>query len=79
MQNYLNIEHPSDGPIPDGWKARGVPTWMRVNMSTKTAFVAIGILLAAAQAVLDRHDRFLGVLTPESLYDASRRSLDGDA
>jgi hypothetical protein len=26
--------------------------------------------------VLDHDDRFLGVLTPESIYEASRRSTD---
>ena len=42
------------------------------------ALFAFGEMLlydAGWVAVLDRDDRFLGVLTPDSLYEASRRSL----
>ncbi len=40
----------------------------------KDAFSEMLLYDAGWVAVLDGDDRFLGVLTPDSLYDASRRA-----
>jgi osmoprotectant transport system ATP-binding protein len=52
--------------------------WVPVEATLKTAFSTMLQLEAGWVAVLDG-DRFLGVLTPESLHAALRRSVDGSA
>ena len=49
---------------------------MPVDATLKTAFSTMLQLEAGWVAVLDG-DRFLGVLTPESLHAALRRSVEG--
>ncbi|TFV80153.1 ATP-binding cassette domain-containing protein [Blastococcus sp. CT_GayMR20] len=50
--------------------------WVPVDASLKTAFSTMLQMEAGWVAVLDG-DRFLGVLTPESLHAALRRSVEG--
>jgi osmoprotectant transport system ATP-binding protein len=50
--------------------------WVPVEASLKTAFSTMLQMEAGWVAVLDG-DRFLGVLTPESLHAALRRSVEG--
>jgi osmoprotectant transport system ATP-binding protein len=48
---------------------------VRADDTLKDAFGEMLLHDAGWVAVLDDDDRLLGVLTPESLYDASRRSM----
>jgi osmoprotectant transport system ATP-binding protein len=50
--------------------------WVPVDASLKSAFATMLQMEAGWVAVLDG-DRFLGVLTPESLHAALRRSVEG--
>jgi osmoprotectant transport system ATP-binding protein len=50
--------------------------WVPVDASLKTAFSTMLQMEAGWVAVLDG-ERFLGVLTPESLHAALRRSVEG--
>jgi osmoprotectant transport system ATP-binding protein len=50
--------------------------WVPIEASLKTAFSVMLQLEAGWVAVLDG-DRFCGVLTPESLHAALRRSVEG--
>jgi osmoprotectant transport system ATP-binding protein len=59
-----------------GSVARRMEAWVPVDASLKTAFGTMLQHEAGWVAVLDG-DRFLGVLTPESLHAALRRSVDG--
>ena len=58
--------------------ARRMEAWVPVGATLKTAFSTMLQLEAGWVAVLDG-DRFLGVLTPESLHAALRRSVEGAA
>jgi osmoprotectant transport system ATP-binding protein len=59
-----------------GSTARRMEAWVPADASLKTAFATMLQHEAGWVAVLDG-DRFLGVLTPESLHAALRRSVDG--
>jgi osmoprotectant transport system ATP-binding protein len=59
-----------------GSTARRMEAWVPVDASLKAAFATMLQHEAGWVAVLDG-DRFLGVLTPESLHAALRRSVDG--
>jgi glycine/betaine/L-proline transporter ATP-binding subunit len=59
-----------------GPAARRMEAWVSRDASLKTAFATMLQLEAGWVAVLDG-DRFLGVLTPESLHAALRRSVEG--
>jgi osmoprotectant transport system ATP-binding protein len=59
-----------------GSTARRMEAWVPADASLKTAFATMLQHEAGWVAVLDS-DRFLGVLTPESLHAALRRSVDG--
>jgi glycine/betaine/L-proline transporter ATP-binding subunit len=59
-----------------GTAARRMEAWVPRDASLKTAFATMLQLEAGWVAVLDG-DRFLGVLTPESLHSALRRSVEG--
>ena len=61
-----------------GTAARRMEAWVPVDATLKTAFSTMLQLEAGWVAVLDG-DRFLGVLTPESLHAALRRSVEGAA
>jgi len=56
--------------------ARRMDAWVPAGATLKTAFSTMLQLEAGWVAVLDG-DRFLGVLTPESLHAALRRSVEG--
>ncbi|CAB4910761.1 MAG: betaine/proline/choline family ABC transporter ATP-binding protein [Actinobacteria bacterium] len=56
--------------------SRRMDAWVPVNSTLKNAFAIMLRMEAGWVAVLDG-DRFLGVLTPESLHAALRRSVDG--
>jgi osmoprotectant transport system ATP-binding protein len=59
-----------------GSAARRMEAWVPVDASLKTAFATMLQMEAGWVAVLDGA-RFLGVLTPESLHAALRRSVEG--
>ncbi len=61
-----------------GSAARRMDAWVPAGASLKTAFATMLQHEAGWVAVLD-DDRFLGVLTPESLHAALRRSVEGVA
>ncbi len=56
--------------------SRRMDAWVPVDSTLKNAFATMLRMDAGWVAVLDG-DRFLGVLTPESLHAALRRSVDG--
>jgi osmoprotectant transport system ATP-binding protein len=55
---------------------RRMDAWVPIDATLKTAFATMLQLEAGWVAVLDG-DRFCGVLTPESLHAALRRSVEG--
>jgi osmoprotectant transport system ATP-binding protein len=57
-------------------RAHRMPAWVRVGDSLKQAFGEMLQFDAGWVAVLDDHDRYVGVLTPDSLHLALRRSVD---
>ncbi|UCM89488.1 ABC transporter ATP-binding protein [Streptomyces marincola] len=59
--------------------ARRMEAWLPLGASLKKAFSMMLQYDAGWIAVLDEEDRFLGVLTPGSLHEALRRSIDADA
>jgi osmoprotectant transport system ATP-binding protein len=59
-----------------GSAARRMEAWVPADATLKTAFATMLQMEAGWVAVLDG-DRFLGVLTPESLHAALRRSVEG--
>jgi osmoprotectant transport system ATP-binding protein len=61
-----------DGTVGD--RLQRLEAWVRAEDTLKDAFSEMLLYDAGWVAVLDDDDRFLGVLTPESLYEASRRS-----
>ncbi|MFR9726613.1 ABC transporter ATP-binding protein [Streptomyces sp. MS19] len=70
---------PAEGPV--SAHARRMEAWLPLGASLKTAFSTMLQYDAGWIAVLDPadNDRFLGVLTPSSLHEALRRSIDADA
>ncbi|SOD63111.1 osmoprotectant transport system ATP-binding protein [Streptomyces zhaozhouensis] len=58
--------------------ARRMEAWLRLGSSLKTAFSTMLQYDAGWIAVLDEEDRLLGVLTPSTLHEALRRSIDAD-
>ena len=75
LHGWLSAER-ATGPGTVGSAARHMDAWVPVDASLKTAFTTMLQHAAGWVAVLDG-DRFLGVLTPESLHAALRRSVDG--
>jgi osmoprotectant transport system ATP-binding protein len=64
------------GPGTVAGAARRMEAWVPLDASLRTAFATMLQHEAGWVAVLDG-ERFLGVLTPESLHAALRRSIDG--
>ncbi len=62
-----------DGVVGD--HLQRLEAWVREDATLKDAFGEMLLHDAGWVAVLDHADRLVGVLTPESLYDASRRSM----
>jgi osmoprotectant transport system ATP-binding protein len=75
LHGWLSVERAS-GAGTVGSAARRMEAWVPADASLKTAFSTMLQLEAGWVAVLDG-DRFLGVLTPESLHAALRHSVDG--
>jgi len=75
LHGWLSAERAvGSGTVRDACKR--MEAWVPVDASLKTAFSTMLQLEAGWVAVLDG-DRFLRVLTPESLHAALRRSVDG--
>jgi osmoprotectant transport system ATP-binding protein len=75
LWGYLQRERANgDGKVAD--RLRRLDAWVRVSDTLKDAFGEVLLYDAGWVAVLDADDRFLGVLTPEALYAATRRSID---
>ncbi|RBY96117.1 ABC transporter ATP-binding protein [Blastococcus sp. TF02-8] len=75
LHGWLSIDRASGtGRVRD--VCRRMEAWVPVGASLKAAFAQMLQLEAGWVAVLDG-DRFLGVLTPESLHAALRRSVEG--
>ena len=77
LHGWLSAERAGGGGTV-GSVARRMEAWVPVDATLKTAFSTMLQLEAGWVAVLDG-DRFLGVLTPESLHAALRRSVEGAA
>jgi osmoprotectant transport system ATP-binding protein len=77
LHGWLSADH-ATGAGTVGSNARRMEAWVPVRASLKTAFATMLQHEAGWVAVLDG-DRFLGVLTPESLHAALRRSVEGVA
>jgi osmoprotectant transport system ATP-binding protein len=77
LHGWLSAERATGAGTVDG-AARRMDAWVPAGASLKTAFSTMLQHEAGWVAVLDG-DRFLGVLTPESLHAALRRSVDGRA
>ncbi|MDT0446875.1 ABC transporter ATP-binding protein [Streptomyces johnsoniae] len=69
----------ADASGPVAGHARRMEAWLPLGASLKKAFSMMLQYDAGWIAVLDEEDRFLGVLTPSSLHEALRRSIDADA
>ncbi len=75
LHGWLSVEH-AGGSGTVGSVARRMEAWVPADSSLKSAFATMLQHEAGWVAVLDG-DRFLGVLTPESLHAALRRSIEG--
>jgi osmoprotectant transport system ATP-binding protein len=75
LHGWLSAERAA-GAGTVGSAARRMEAWVPAQASLKTAFSRMLQLEAGWVAVLDG-DRFLGVLTPESLHAALRHSVEG--
>jgi osmoprotectant transport system ATP-binding protein len=75
LHGWLSAERAA-GAGTVGSAARRMEAWVPVSASLKAAFATMLQHEAGWVAVLDG-DRFLGVLTPESLHAALRRSVEG--
>jgi osmoprotectant transport system ATP-binding protein len=77
LHGWLALER-AGGAGTVGSGAHRMEAWVPKDATLKTAFATMLQHEAGWVAVLDG-DRFLGVLTPESLHAALRRSVDGAA
>ena len=77
LHGWLSAER-ATGAGTVGSVARRMEAWVPADASLKSAFATMLQHEAGWVAVLDG-DRFLGVLTPESLHAALRRSVEGTA
>jgi osmoprotectant transport system ATP-binding protein len=75
LHGWLSAER-ATGPGTVGAAARRMEAWVPVDASLKAAFATMLQHEAGWVAVLDG-DRFLGVLTPESLHATLRRTVEG--
>ncbi|WP_222192483.1 ABC transporter ATP-binding protein [Modestobacter italicus] len=75
LHGWISFERATgSGTVRDA--ARRMEAWVPIDATLKTAFSTMLQLEAGWVAVLDG-DRFCGVLTPESLHAALRRSVQG--
>jgi osmoprotectant transport system ATP-binding protein len=75
LHGWLSAER-ATGAGTVGSAARRMEAWVPAGATLKTAFSTMLQHEAGWVAVLDG-DRFLGVLTPDSLHAALRRSVEG--
>jgi osmoprotectant transport system ATP-binding protein len=75
LHGWLSAER-AGGAGTVGSVARRMEAWVPVDASLKAAMAVMLQEEAGWVAVLDG-DRFLGVLTPDSLHAALRRSVEG--
>jgi osmoprotectant transport system ATP-binding protein len=75
LHGWLSAER-ATGSGTVGSHARRMEAWVPAGATLKSAFSTMLQMEAGWVAVLDG-DRFLGVLTPESLHAALRRSVEG--
>jgi osmoprotectant transport system ATP-binding protein len=75
LHGWLSVER-ADGAGTVGSAARRMTAWVPADASLKTAMAVMLQEEAGWVAVLDG-DHFLGVLTPDSLHAALRRSVEG--
>jgi osmoprotectant transport system ATP-binding protein len=73
LHGYLSRDR-AEGEAQVADRARRMEAWVSVEANLKDAFSEMLLHDAGWVAVLDG-DRFVGVLTPESLHVAMRRSL----
>jgi osmoprotectant transport system ATP-binding protein len=76
LHGWLSLERAEAGTGTVYEAGKRMEAWVPVDATLKTAFATMLQLEAGWVAVLDG-DRFCGVLTPESLHAALRRSVDG--
>jgi osmoprotectant transport system ATP-binding protein len=78
LHGWISVERAAagNGSVHDAVKR--MEAWVPIDATLKTAFSTMLQLEAGWVAVLDG-DRFCGVLTPESLHAALRRSVEGTA
>jgi osmoprotectant transport system ATP-binding protein len=75
LRGYLQRER-AEGEGHVAERLRRLEAWVRMSDTLKDAFGEVLLYDAGWVAVLDDDDRFLGVLTPEALYAATRRSIE---
>jgi osmoprotectant transport system ATP-binding protein len=76
LRGYLARRRADGDGLVEG-RLQRLEAWVRAGDTLKDAFGEMLLYDAGWVAVLDDEDRFLGVLTPDSLYEASRRSTNG--
>ena len=75
LHGWVAADESGDGRVAD--RARRMEAWVPVGSSLKAAFAEMLQHDAGWVAVLDG-DRYLGVLTPTTLHEALRRSVESD-
>jgi osmoprotectant transport system ATP-binding protein len=78
LRGWISRERTTDGSGTVADRARRMNAWVPADGTLKQAFSVMLQQDAGWVAVLDGA-RFLGVLTPESLHAALRRSVDEEA
>jgi osmoprotectant transport system ATP-binding protein len=77
LQGYLARERAvGDGSVRS--RLKRLEAWVPVHDNLKDALAEMLLYDAGWVAVLDEDQRFLGVLTPDTLYAATRRSMEGE-
>jgi osmoprotectant transport system ATP-binding protein len=75
LRGWLSAERAAEGDGPVSERGRRMTAWVPLDATLKQAFAVMLQQDAGWVAVLDG-DRFVGVLTPESLHAALRRSVE---
>ncbi|MGH8894702.1 MAG: ABC transporter ATP-binding protein [Actinomycetes bacterium] len=75
LHGWVSADETGDATVAD--RARRMEAWVPVGSSLKTAFSEMLQHDAGWVAVLDG-DRYVGVLTPATLHEALRRSVESD-
>jgi osmoprotectant transport system ATP-binding protein len=75
LHGWISADETGDATVAD--RAKRMEAWLPVGSSLKAAFAEMLQYDAGWVAVLDG-DRYVGVLTPATLHEALRRSVDSD-